>query len=42
MKDELAMICVSGSSDFDFDSNFNIIRTTVTGQYITASRRFYN
>ena len=39
-KDELAMICVSGSSDFDFDSNYNIIR--ITGQYISASKRFYN
>ena len=39
-KDELAMICVSGSCDLDFDSNFNIIN--ITGQYISASRRFYN
>ena len=39
-KDELAMICVSGSCDLDLDPNYNIIR--ITGQYISVSRRFYD
>ena len=39
-KDELAMIWVSGSCELDFDSNYDII--SITSQFISASRCFYN
>ena len=34
------MICVSGSCDLDFDSNFKFQYSQITAEYVSASRRF--